>query len=100
MALAAEKAQAEMEAKRLAHQVEIEARQQQMEIENSATPLSLEKNFIETALPTIAEALATSMSNSRVSIIHGNGEGGTPFKFILTELMDILRERMEKMGKS
>ncbi len=96
-----EERQAELEAQRLAHQVEIEALRQRMDVENSATPLSLEKNFIETALPAIAEALAKSMSNSRVSIIQGTGEGGgTPFKLILTELVDILRERMEKLQNS
>jgi len=63
-----------------------------MEVENSATPLSLEKNFIETALPAIAEAMARSMSDSRINIIQG--DGGTPFKFVLLELLDILRDRM------
>ena len=65
-----------------------------MEVENSATPLSLEKNFIETALPAIAEAMARSMSNSRINIIQGEGESGTPFKFVMLELLDILRDRM------
>ena len=92
--LQAEEKQAELEAERLAHQVEIEALQQRMDVENRATPLSLEKNFIETALPSIAEAMARSMSNSRINILQGDGEGGTPFKFVLMELLDILRDRM------
>ncbi len=92
--------QADLEAKRLAHQVEIEALQRKMEIENSATPLSLEKNFIETALPVLAEAMAKSMSNSRVNIIQGDGNGGSLFKFMLTELVDILRERVEGVEKA
>ena len=91
--------QAELESQRLAHQVEIEAMQRRMEIENSATPLSLEKNFIETALPALAEALAKQMSHARVSIIQGDGEGGTPLRFILTELLDILRDRVERLEK-
>ena len=95
-----EETQAELEAQRLAHQVEIEALQQKMQIENSATPLSLEKNFIETALPKIAEAMAKSMSNARVNIIQSDEKSGTPFKFVLTELLDILRERMEGVQKA
>jgi len=97
--LRTEEKQAELEAERLGHEVEIEALRQKMEAENSATPLSLEKNFIETALPTIAEAMASSMSNSRFNIFQGDGEGGTPFKFMLMELMDILRDRMGKLTK-
>jgi flotillin len=97
--LRGEENRAEQEAKQLAHQVEIEALRQQMEVENSATPLSLEKNYIETALPTIAQAVAKSMSNSRINIIQGDGDGGTPFKFMLMELMDILRERIELREK-
>lgn len=97
MILQGEAKRSELEAERMAHEVEIEAMRQKTEIENSSTPLSLEKNFIETALPAIAEALARSMSNARLNIYQGNGESGTPFKFILTELMDILRERMERI---
>lgn len=96
----AEKAQTELESQKLAHEVEIEALQKRVEVENSATPLSLERNFIEVALPAVAEALARSMNNSRISIIQGNGEGGTPFKFILMELVDILRERLEGLEKT
>jgi hypothetical protein len=98
--LKAEMAQTELEAKRLAHQVEIEALQKKMEVENSATPLSLEKNFIETAMPKIADALAKSMSNSRVTILQGGNDGSTPFRFALTELLDILRERVEGVQKT
>jgi flotillin len=98
--LQTEEKQAELEAERLAHEVAIQALQQKMDVENSATPLSLEKNFIETALPAIAESMATSMSNSRLNIIQGDGEGGTPFKFVLMELLDILRDRMGNLEKA
>ncbi|RKZ92391.1 MAG: hypothetical protein DRR19_04345 [Candidatus Parabeggiatoa sp. nov. 1] len=55
----------------------------------------MEKSFIENALPTIADALANNLSNSRFHVIQQDGNGGTPFKFVLTELMDIFRDRME-----
>jgi hypothetical protein len=67
--------------------------------ENSVTPLSLEKNFIESALPQLAEALAKQMSNARFTVMQGAGEGGTPLRFILTELLDILRDRVERVEK-
>ena len=95
--LRSEEDAAKLEAQRLTQEMEISALQRKMEIENSATPLSLEKNFIETALPTIADAMAKSMSNSRVSIMQGGDEGGTPFKFMLVELLEILRERLGRV---
>lgn len=97
--LEAEKTQGRLETERLTQQIEIEALQQRVEVENSATPLSLERRFIESALPAVAEALAKSMSNARVNIIQGDGQGGTPFRYIVTEIMDILRERLEKLPK-
>ncbi len=95
-----EERQAELEAQRLAHEIEIEASRRKMEVENSATPLSLEKNFIDTALPAIAEAMAKSMSNSHINILQGDGDAGTPFKFVLTELLTLLQERMDKVQKN
>lgn len=95
--LETEQKQAALEQERQSAEVLIESLRQRMEVENSATPLSLEKNFIESALPTLAQALAQNMSNTRMTIIQGDGEGGTPFKYILNELLDILRERMEKV---
>jgi regulator of protease activity HflC (stomatin/prohibitin superfamily) len=97
MQLQTEEEQARAEAKRLAHQIELEAQQRRMEIENSATPLSLEKNFIETALPVIAEAIAKSMNNARMTILQGDGNQGTPFKFIMAEALDILRQRLDTL---
>lgn len=91
--------QADLDAQRQTQQLETETLQRRVEIENSVTPLSLEKNFIESALPALAEALAKQMSNARVSIIQGDGEGGTPFRFILNELLEILRDRVERVEK-
>lgn len=95
-----ESLQQEIELRRLSHLEEIETLNKRIEVENQASPVSLEKNFIEKALPAIAETLAKSMNNSRLNIIQEsgkNGGGGTPFKFILMEIMDILRERMERL---
>ncbi|MDM8558670.1 SPFH domain-containing protein [Candidatus Parabeggiatoa sp. HSG14] len=101
MLLKSEAAQQEMEKQKAVHQLEINVLQQKIEVENTATPVSLEKNFIEKALPTIADALAKSMSNSHFNVIQQEGNNsGTPFKFMLVELMDILRDRVDKLGNS
>lgn len=98
--LEADKVRAHQEAERLKSEIELDALQKRVDIENSATPLSLERNFIDTALPAMAEALAKSMNNARVNIVQGEGAGGTPFRFILDEMMDIMRERIERLPKS
>lgn len=99
IALQTQERQAELESQRLAHEVEIEALQRKVEVENSATPLSLEKNFIETALPALAEALAKQMNNARFTVLQGGeGDGGTPLRYILNEVLDIWRERVEQRG--
>jgi regulator of protease activity HflC (stomatin/prohibitin superfamily) len=100
MLLQSEVIQQEMEKQKATLQLEIDALQRKIAVENTATPVSLEKNFIEKALPIIAEALAKSMSNSHFNVIQQDGNGGTPFKFMLVELMDILRDRVDKLTNS
>jgi len=56
--------------------------------------------FIENALPTVANALAKSLNHARFNVIQDNNNGGTPFKFVLTELVDIFRERMKPIKNS
>lgn len=98
--LRAEDEAAKIEAQRLKQDLEIDALRRRMENENSATPLSLEKNFIETALPAIATAVSKSMNNAHVNIIQGGDEAGTPFKFVLVELLDILQERLGRLRET
>lgn len=100
MVLDAERIQTRIEMERANNQLEVDYLRQKTEVENSMSAVGLEKAFIEKALPEIAQALAKSMENSRVTIFQGDGqEGGTPFKFILSELMGILRERLENFEK-
>jgi hypothetical protein len=98
--LRSEESQAELQAKRLEHDLEIDNMRRKMEVENSATPLSLEKNFIENALPTIADAVSKNMGNARINIMQSDGNAGTPFQFVLTELVNILKERIESLPSS
>jgi regulator of protease activity HflC (stomatin/prohibitin superfamily) len=100
MQLKSEIAQHELESKKALQRVELDALQQKIHVENTATPISLEKNFIENALPVIAETLAKSMNHSRLSIIQQDDKGGTPFKFVLMELLDILHDRIDSLDNT
>lgn len=99
MTLEADKSRGRLEAERLAHQIELEAMQQRVAVENTATPLSMERSFIESALPAIAEAIAKNMSHSRINIIQGDGNSGTPFRYILNEILTIFQERIASLEK-
>jgi regulator of protease activity HflC (stomatin/prohibitin superfamily) len=93
-----EKAQKDVEAQALRHQEEVNALQAKIQAENTISPLSLEKYFIEEALPAIAEATARSLKGVKITMFQQDGEGkGTPFNFILTELLQIFRDRMEPL---
>ena len=99
MLLHAQEQQDELNVKRATQQLEIETLERKVAAENSVTPLSLEKNFIESALPQLAEAMAHQMQNARFTVLQGGDAGGTPLRFILTEVLDILRERLAKVEK-
>ncbi|MBF0226074.1 MAG: hypothetical protein HQK76_11515 [Desulfobacterales bacterium] len=97
MILKAEISQQDIEAKKMAQEAEISALEKRIEVENSSNETSMERLFIETALPSIANALAKSMSNTKVNIYQQDAKGGSPFKFMLTELLDIMQERISSM---
>jgi len=90
----------DIEAKQANSEVEIESLRQKTEVENTASPISLERSFIENALPEIANALGKNMNNARFNVIQADKHSGTPFKFVLTELVDILRDRMDNLPNS
>jgi regulator of protease activity HflC (stomatin/prohibitin superfamily) len=92
-----QKLEIELDSLRQRSEVEIDTLRQRTEVENNATPLSLEKNFIDSALPAIAGAMAKSMSNSRINIIQGDGQNSSPVRFILNELLSILQDRLDKV---
>ncbi len=90
-----EKAQKKVEAQNLENQEEVRALREKINAENATSPIMLEKHFSETALPSIADAMAKSLNNVKINIIRQDGEGGvTPFHLIFSELTDLLRERL------
>ena len=97
MELALEKAQKEVEAKKIARQEEIEALQTRIQVENSASPISIERNFIEKALPQISQVLAKSMQNVSFNIMQQDGQGGTPLNFMLMQIMQIMKSRLDPL---
>ena len=96
--LTLEKTQKEVEAQNLVHKEGARALKERIQAENSISPLSLEKYFVEKALPAIAESMAQTMKDVKITMFQQDGAGkGTPFNFILTELLQIFRERMEPL---
>ena len=93
-----EKKQKEIEGQKLAHEEELQSLERRIQIENSATPVGLEKTFIENTLPALGEVLGQNMRNVNMHIFQQEGKGGTPFNFVLSELLQIFRERMTHLG--
>ena len=95
-----ERVQKEVEAQNLRNQEEARALKDKIEAENATSPIMLEKHFSETALPAIADAMAKSLKDVKINILRQDGEGGvTPFHFIFSELMDLMRERISPLQK-
>ncbi len=70
-----------------------------VEAENTTSPVMLEKHFSEHALPAIADAMAKSLKDVKITVFRqGDQDNVTPFHFIFTEIMDLFRERMERFS--
>lgn len=93
-----EQTEKEVAAKKMVHQEEIEALEKKIQVENETSRMSLEKAFIEQALPSIAEVVAKSMNNVKMSIYQQDGNPTTPFKFVLNEILEIFKDRVDLMG--
>lgn len=89
-----EKTQQEVEKQKMLNDEELKALREKIKVENTITPVSLEKNFIENALPEIAKVVSQNMRDVKMNIMQQDGQGGnSPFYFILMELMQILKDR-------
>ena len=90
---------ADLEIKKQKDELEIETLERRSEIENSLTPASLEKTFLHEALPSVAKAVASSLEDSKVTVYNNNGDsGGLPFELVLNEVMNILRNRINRLA--
>ncbi len=94
-----ERTRKEAEAQRVLHEEEYDALRTRIDIENGTSPSSLEMHFIEKALPEIARAVAATLQNVRMSVFQGAGSGGgSMFSYMLTEIIDVLRGRLEGLN--
>jgi regulator of protease activity HflC (stomatin/prohibitin superfamily) len=92
--LDAEKARQQVEAQRLASDAEIEALRKTVDVENSRSAIGLQGAFIEKALPSLGQVIAQSMENAHLHVYQGI-DGGTPMKFAITEIVDVMRQFTE-----
>lgn len=62
-----------------------------IEAESVASPASLQRAFVEKALPAVAESVAQSMGNMRLSVVQGGGSGSmvSPLQMVLQSVMDM-----------
>lgn len=94
------------ESARVKSEESVRALREQLAVENTTGPASLERIFLTKALPTVAEAVAGSMSHSRFNVYqtsggsdgHNGGGNATPFHFALMQLMELLQARTNGEG--
>lgn len=99
MALHLENTQKDVEARTLIHHEEAAAMQMKIQAENGVSPANLEKQFLEKALPSLAEVMAKTMRDVKISMYQQEGEGnGSPLNFMLMEIMQIFKDRMEALS--
>ncbi len=94
-----EKTEKEVQAQKMRHEEEAKALREKIDAENSVSSAGLEKLFIEKALPAVAEVMAKTMKDVKINMLQGD-TGKMPFTFVLTELMQIFRERITPIKES
>jgi hypothetical protein len=85
-----------VEARRVGAEEDVRALQARLEAESAAGPASLQRAFITEALPSVTDALAASMANSRFTVYQTAGEAGaaSPLHFALAQVVDLLQSRV------
>ncbi len=98
---ARERAEIEAQTERALNDEHVRALRERLSAENSAGPASMERLFVEQALPSIASSMAESMRDMRFSVFQTTGEDGkgiTPFHFALQQVVELLHSRVGKAG--
>lgn len=94
MALDFEKAQSRMEAEKLNHKLQLEYLQKKLEAEAKISPASLEREFIEKALPSIAEAFTKNLNGMQFQVFKSDGSSvDSPFLFFLNQIKEIFNDK-------
>jgi regulator of protease activity HflC (stomatin/prohibitin superfamily) len=83
----------EAETSRIVHDEEARALRERLAAENTAGEVSVQRQFIETALPVVARSLGDAMANMNYTVFQGDGGPGTPLNFAVAQLFDLLGKR-------
>lgn len=97
---AAVKREIELAEQQLAKQkadLELEIVRERYQIDSALSSVAMEKIFLEKSLPQIANAIASSLKDSRVTIYQGPDGGGLPFSLVVNEIMTLLQGRLERL---
>lgn len=88
----------EREIKKQDADLKMEIMRERYHIDNSLSLVAMEKMFLEKSLPEIANAIASSLRDTRVTIYQGpDGSGGLPFSMIVNEIMTVLQSRLDRL---
>ncbi len=80
------------QAARLRFDEQVNELRARIDAENSASPASLQRSFMEKALPVVAQTVAESMGNVRLSVVQGAGGVVSPFQLVLQSVMDVFEQ--------
>lgn len=80
--------------------LELEIVRARYQIDDALSHVAMEKIFLEKSLPQIANAVATSMKDARVTIYQGADGAGLPFSLVVNEVMALLQNRLERLNEA
>jgi hypothetical protein len=95
-----ERAEVQLETQRMFAEESTRALRDRLDAESSAGPASLERLFVNEALPHLAETMASSLQGARFHVLQGGGDGTgvSPLHFAFREVMDFLGSRAGSNG--
>jgi regulator of protease activity HflC (stomatin/prohibitin superfamily) len=91
-----EEANKDLQIKKLNHEEELSYLIKRLEAEAKMSPISLEKEFIEKALPILAEAFSKNLQGMNFQVFKTDQSGlDSPLLFFIQQLKDIFKEKSE-----
>lgn len=83
----------EAETNRILRDEETRSLRERLAAENTAGEASLQRQFVEHALPVVAHTLGEAMTNMNYTVFQGDAGQGTPLNFALAQLFELLQSR-------
>jgi flotillin len=99
-----QRAEIKAAAQRALHEEEARALREQLNAQDEAGPAAMQRLFVTEALPAAATAMARSMRHARFNLYQTSGDGDgngampTPFHFMLSQVMDLVQEQMDRQS--